>query len=114
MAWILPVLWPRRAGLQEERCLAVSCSTAVPLRKKAQQDFHHNHQQRGFCLLSYLCAGTDMHMCTDTGSHQHKHACVDSHEFAVKPAHPCWHRCKQTHAGAGLFAVVEADVFIFA
>lgn len=35
----LLMLRPSRAGLQEERCLAVSCSTAVPPRKKAWQDF---------------------------------------------------------------------------
>lgn len=58
----LLVLRPSRAGLQEERCLAVSCSTAVPLKKKKpQQDFHHIHQQRGFYFLSYLCASTDTH-----------------------------------------------------
>lgn len=35
----LLVVRPSRAGLQEERCLAVSCSTAVPPTKKARQDF---------------------------------------------------------------------------
>lgn len=107
----LPLLRPRGAGLQEEKCLAVSCSTTVLPRKKARQDFHHIFQQRGFHLLSRPHAGSDTHTC---GSYQREHARADSHEFAVKQAHPRQHRCKQTHAAAGLLAVIEADVFIFA
>lgn len=110
----LLVLRPSRAGLQEERCPAVSCSTAVLPRKKARQDLDPIHQQRGFHLLSRPRAGTDTHVCPGTGSHQHEHAGADSHEFAVQQAHPRQHRCKQSRAGAGLLAVIEADVFIFA
>lgn len=81
------LLRPGRAGLQGEvpDCVLQHC---CPLRKEARQDCRHIHQQRGFHLLSRPRAGTDTHTCTDTGSHQHEHARADSHEFAVKQAHP--------------------------
>lgn len=99
------------AGGDVPGCVLQHC---CPPRKKERQDFHHFQQQRGFHLLSRPLAGTDTHMCADSGSHQHEHACADSHEFAVKQTHPRQHGCKQTHAGAGLLAVIEADMLLFA
>lgn len=62
----LLVLRPSRAGLKDERCLALSCSTAVPPRKKTRQDFHHIHQQRGFHLLSHPRVAMQVHTSMNT------------------------------------------------